>query len=62
MKSFNLLYTVPIKGDGPERFYIDGKAVGRDEYRRLGDYAVRSDCLSTALRGDRWHHSKVVYL
>lgn len=62
MKSFSMLRSSPMNAQGPERFYIDGKPVKRDEYRKLDCYAARSDRFVTVARGGRWHHRRVVYL
>jgi hypothetical protein len=62
MKSFNLLRSSPMIGDGPDRFYIDGKPASKREYDKLDNYAWRQDSLLTRSCEDRWHYRKVVYL
>ena len=64
MQSFAMLETGP--GDfnpwRPDRWYIDGKRVSKDEYRRFVDHAKRQDTFHSETRNGRHYTRSVCYI
>jgi hypothetical protein len=65
MKSFNLLWSSPISLDqydpSERRYFIDGKRVTQDEYRKLLNNCARVDSFRTYRFAGRYHFRSVCY-